>query len=93
MISETSSSGYAGCCEVLASTDLLPQLAAIGCPVRVVVGLHDPSTPPVRGEEIVAAIAQADLVSLDAAHISPVGAPEGFANAVRDFLPLIERKL
>jgi 3-oxoadipate enol-lactonase len=90
MIARTSSAGYAGCCEVLATTNLLPDLSRISCPVRVIAGRQDPSTPPARAEEIVAAIPQADLVTLDAAHISCVEAPDAFAGYVRDFLTLIK---
>ena len=90
MIGTTSPAGYAGCCEVLASANVLPDLSRISCPVRAIAGQHDPSTPPSRAEEIVAAISQADLVTLDAAHISCVEAPDAFAEAVRDFLTLIK---
>lgn len=90
MISGTSPAGYAGCCEVLAETNVLSDLPRISCPVRVIAGRHDPSTPPARAEEIVGAIPQADLVTLDAAHISCVEAPDAFAESVRDFLTLIK---
>ncbi len=90
MIAGTSPAGYAGCCEVLAATNVLPDLSRISCPVRSVAGRHDPSTPPARAEEIAAAIPQADLVTLDAAHISCVEAPDAFAESVRDFLTLIK---
>jgi 3-oxoadipate enol-lactonase len=86
MITATSPAGYAGCCEVLAATDLLPELSRVQCPVVVIAGSQDPSTPPARAEEIAAAIAQADLVTLDAAHISAVEAPKPFADAVRALL-------
>jgi pimeloyl-ACP methyl ester carboxylesterase len=86
MITATSPAGYAGCCEVLANTNLLPDLSRIKCRVRVIAGKQDPSTPPARAEEIAEAIAQADLVTLDAAHISAVEAPELFADAVGAFL-------
>ncbi len=90
MITNTSPAGYAGCCEILAATNVLPDLSRISCPVRVIAGQHDPSTPPARAEEIVGAIPQADLVNLDAAHISCVEAPDAFAESVRDFLTLIK---
>lgn len=90
MIIGTSPAGYAGCCEVLAVTNLLPELPRVSCPVRVIAGRHDPSTPPVRAAEIADAIPQADLVTIDAAHISCVEAPDAFAESVRDFLTLIK---
>ena len=91
MIKTTSATGYAGCCDVLAETNLLPDLSKIACPVRVIAGLHDPSTPPSRAEEIVSAIKGAEVVTLDAAHISAVEAPDAFAAALRGFLSLVEK--
>ncbi|WP_458756838.1 3-oxoadipate enol-lactonase [Afipia sp. TerB] len=91
MIRTTAPAGYAGCCEVLAETNLLPELAKIACPVRVIAGRHDPSTPPSRGEEIVSVVKGASLVTLEAAHISAVEAPDAFAAAVREFLSSIEK--
>ncbi|MFX5757039.1 3-oxoadipate enol-lactonase, partial [Acinetobacter baumannii] len=75
MVGATSSEGYAGCCDVLAVADLKPSLSDISCPVRVICGAHDPSTPPTRGEEIVAGIKGAQMATLDAAHIAAVEAP------------------
>jgi 3-oxoadipate enol-lactonase/3-oxoadipate enol-lactonase/4-carboxymuconolactone decarboxylase len=37
----------------------------------------------------VSAIPNADLVTLEAAHISAIEAPDGFAAAINDFLPRI----
>jgi pimeloyl-ACP methyl ester carboxylesterase len=91
MINSTAPAGYAGCCDVLAETDLLPDLSKIRCPVQVIAGRCDPSTPPSRGEEIVSAIKGASLVTLEAAHISAVEAPDAFAAAVRQFLSSIEK--
>jgi 3-oxoadipate enol-lactonase len=89
MILETSPAGYAGCCEVLATAALLPDLARISCPVCVIAGIYDPSTPPERGREIAAAIPRADFVMLSAAHISCVEAPAAFAQSVSEFLSQI----
>ena len=91
MIKSTTPAGYAGCCDVLAETNLLPELSKIACPVRVIAGLHDPSTPPSRAEEIVSAIRGAEVVTLEAAHISAVEVPDAFAATVRGFLSSIER--
>jgi 3-oxoadipate enol-lactonase len=86
MIGATPSEGYAGCCDVLAVADLRPRLSDISCPVQVVCGAHDPSTPPERGEEIVAGIRGAQMVTLDAAHISAVEAPDAFAHELTKFM-------
>jgi len=92
MIAGTSPAGYAGCCEVLAATDVLPGLSQIVAPALVIAGLHDPSTPPARSDELASGISGASRVTLDAAHVSAVEAPDEFAAAVRDFLPLIKAK-
>lgn len=91
MIRTTAPAGYAGCCDVLAETNLLPDLPKIACPVRVIAGLADPSTPPSRAGEIVSAIKGAEVVTLEAAHISAVEAPDAFAATVRGLLSSIEK--
>jgi 3-oxoadipate enol-lactonase len=86
MIGATPSEGYAGCCDVLAVADLKPRLSDVSCPVQVICGAHDPSTPPARGAEIVAGIRGAQMVTLDAAHISAIEAPDAFAQELRSFV-------
>ena len=88
MFAATPVEGYAACCGVLARTDLKPDLHQIACPVRVICGAHDPSTPPLRGEELVAGLREATMVTLDAAHISAVEAPRAFAD---DLLAFVRR--
>jgi 3-oxoadipate enol-lactonase len=86
MIATTSAEGYARCCELLASADLTPLLSQVTAPVRIICGRLDPSTTPARGAELAEAIPDADLVTLDAAHISAIEAADGFAAAAEDFI-------
>ena len=86
MVAANSPEGYASCCEVLAAADMKPFLSEIRCPVHVICGAHDPSTPPARGEEIVAEIAGATLAVLDAAHISAIEAADAFAAELARFV-------
>jgi 3-oxoadipate enol-lactonase len=86
MIASTPAEGYAACCEVLAEADESGSLARLQSPVLVIVGEHDPSTPPSRGAEIVSAVSGAKMVRLDAAHLSAVEAPDAFAGAVLEFI-------
>lgn len=86
MIGETNRNGYAACCKVLETTQLEDQLDKISAPVLVVVGTHDPSTPPVRGEQLAAGIANCQLVTLEASHIPAVEIPDQFAAAIAQFL-------
>ncbi|MBR0869430.1 3-oxoadipate enol-lactonase [Bradyrhizobium tropiciagri] len=90
MIGATPSEGYAACCEVLAAADMKPRLGEIACPVQVICGAHDPSTPPARGEEIVAGVKGATMVTLDAAHISAIEAADAFAHELTQFLSRVE---
>ncbi|WP_342726316.1 3-oxoadipate enol-lactonase [Bradyrhizobium sp. B097] len=85
MIAAISPEGYAACCEVLAVADLKPRLPDIGCPVLVICGANDPSTPPSRGEEIAAGVPGARMVTLDAAHISAIEASGAFAEELLQF--------
>lgn len=85
MIEGTSPFGYAAACGALGELDLRGSLGDIGCPTRVIVGRADSSTPPSRGKEIRDAIPGADLVVLEAAHMSAIEDAAGFAWAVREF--------
>lgn len=86
-IAATPADGYAACCEVLAATNLLPQLGRIARPVLVISGTHDASTPPARGDEIASAIRDAKTVTLNAAHVSAIEAADAFTEQIRTFAP------
>lgn len=86
MIADTPGEGYARCCELLAATDLASVLPEIRIPVRVICGQHDPSTTPARGAEILDLVPDADLLLLDAAHISAIEASAAFARATLEFI-------
>ncbi len=91
MISSTSAIGYARCCEVLASTDMSPALGKLSLPTLVLCGEHDPSTTIYRGEELVGAIPNAEMVVLKAAHISAIEAAGDFADSVAQFIGTLDR--
>jgi 3-oxoadipate enol-lactonase len=78
--------GYIACVEAIRDMDFRASNPGITTPTLVIVGAHDPATPPAAGEEIARQIKGAKLVSLDAAHISNVEQPAAFAKAVVDFL-------
>ena len=86
MVGANSPEGYASCCEALAAAGMKPRLSGIRCPVHVICGEHDPSTPPARGEEIVAEIPGATLAVLDAAHVSAIEAADAFAAELAGFM-------
>lgn len=82
----TSAEGYAGVCAALRDADLREDLHSISHLVLVIVGRHDPVTPPGVGALVASSIPNAKLVTLAAAHLSPVEAAEAFNDAVLEFL-------
>ncbi|RDJ27339.1 3-oxoadipate enol-lactonase [Bosea caraganae] len=86
MLSTTPALGYAGCCAAIRDMDQREGIASVTTPVLVIVGKVDPATPPVAGKLIAETIHGAELVELDAAHLSNLEQPEAFGKAVLDFL-------
>ena len=83
---KTPAEGYAACMAALRDLDLRDAIRNIRNQVLVIIGRHDPATPPEAGKAIAAAIPGARLVELDAAHLSNIEAAEAFNKAVIDFL-------
>ncbi len=76
MIAATPAEGYASCCEVVAKTDLRPDLPAIGAGTLVIAGAEDPAVPVEQSEQLARSIPDATLVVLnDAAHLANVERP------------------
>lgn len=78
--------GYAGCCAALRDADVRRDLARIAASTLVIVGTHDPATPPPDGEAIRDGIPGARLVALDAFHLSNVECAAAFSSHVLAFL-------
>jgi 3-oxoadipate enol-lactonase len=79
--------GYAACVGAVRDIDFRESNPRITAPTLVIVGTHDPATPPERGREMAEKqIKAAKLVELDAAHISNVEQPRAFTEAVLNFL-------
>ncbi len=69
-ILSTSASGYAGCCDAIATMNLADELPGVGAPTLVVAGAQDPATPVEHAELIAAKIPGAVLEVVDpGAHI------------------------
>ena len=86
MLLATSPDGYAACCAALRDMDQLEAIRSIQAPTLVVVGTHDPATPPDHGRAITGRIPRATLVELEAAHLSNIEAADQFTAAVLEFL-------
>jgi 3-oxoadipate enol-lactonase len=86
MILATPVEGYRGCCAAIRDMDQRERLRQVPTSALVIVGAHDPATTPAAGELIRGAIKRAELVSLDAAHLSNIERPVEFSAAVMSYL-------
>ncbi len=78
----TPSQGYAGCCAALRVADLTEKIGNISSPTLVIAGEGDLSTPPDQARALAAGIPQAELLLLDATHLSSVEQPDVFSAAL-----------
>lgn len=81
-----SSEGYASCCEALAKADLRDQLKEIKVPVLIVAGTADPVTTVEDAEFMLERIPNAQLVKINASHISNIEKPKIFNQIISDFI-------
>lgn len=82
----TNPQGYVGCCAAIRDMDMRRTAQLIRTPTLVIGGRLDPATPPPHSEALVAAIPDAALIMLEAAHLSNVEQPSAFAKAVLSHL-------
>ena len=82
----TPPAGYAACCAAVRDADFRTRLAAVGTPTLVVAGAADAATTVAEATELQAAIPGAQLVVLEAAHLSNQEAACPFTAAVLGFL-------
>jgi 3-oxoadipate enol-lactonase len=78
--------GYLGCCAALGDADLRAEAGRVRAQALIVTGAHDPATPPADGAWLAAAIPGAELLELDAAHLSNIERAEAFTDGMVKFL-------
>jgi 3-oxoadipate enol-lactonase len=86
MFTQTNLDGFIGCCEAVRDMDFRQSTPRITAPTMVIVGSHDPATPPAAGEDIHKMIKGSRLTAIDAAHLSNVEQPKAYTDAVLNFL-------
>ena len=86
ILCETSATGYVGCAEAIRDLDQLDLLAQIRIPTLVVAGSHDEATPPALSAQLREGIAEARLVTLEAAHQAALELPDVFCDAWLGFI-------
>ena len=78
--------GYAACCEALAHADLRTQIASMRVPTLLIAGAADPVTTGADAPAMQQAIPGAQLVEVQASHLSNLEAPAAFDDALSSFL-------
>jgi len=86
MFKNTSVDGYAGCCAALRDMDFTQSNRQIAVPTLVIGGTLDRVTTLDAAKELQSQIAGAELVELNAAHLSNIECPGAFADAVLRFV-------
>jgi 3-oxoadipate enol-lactonase len=86
MLLGADATGYVASCKALRDADLRADLAHIGAATLVVAGTHDPATTVADARALVAAISDARMLELDAAHLSNIEASVAFNVGVLEFL-------
>lgn len=92
MFRATSPQGYAACAAAIRDMDQRESIRAITNPVLVIVGTHDPATPPTMGGLIADHIKGSRLLALEAAHLSNIEASNSFNRAILSFLSAADHK-
>jgi 3-oxoadipate enol-lactonase len=82
----TTPRGYIEACAAIREMDLRESLGAIVAPTLVIAGAQDIATPVEQSEELLARIPGADLIVLDAGHMSAREQAEEFSAALLEFL-------
>lgn len=86
-IRATPVAGFIGCCHAISQINLTSRLHEIQSPALVIVGEHDPGTPPAMAREIRDNLPGSELVVIpSAAHLSNREQPQAFNSALATFL-------
>jgi len=86
MLLNTSPEGYIGCCAAVRDMDQREAIQQIQTPALIVAGTQDPVTTLADAKVMVESIRGAQLLELNAAHLSNVEAAEQFTAGVSRFL-------
>ena len=78
--------GYMGCCAAIRDADFRPAIVGIDLPALVIGGTHDLATTIEKARYLADHIRGAELVEIDASHLSNIEQADAFNRAVERFL-------
>ena len=86
VLEATDPRAYAASCEAVSQIDFGGSNPMIACPALVIAGTRDEAAPVALSQAVCNSISGAELVSIEASHLSAVEKPDEFAKLVSDFL-------
>ena len=85
-LSAGSAAGYANCCEALAKADVSAELKYISIPTLIIAGIQDPITSVEDAKLMLLNIQNAELVEINASHISNIERENDFNKLIDQFI-------
>jgi 3-oxoadipate enol-lactonase len=86
-IKSSDAASIAAACRMVAKIELEPRLAALKCPVQIIVGEDDVLTPPALAEALQNHLTQATLHRLsDCGHAAPVEQPQAVTGYIAEMV-------
>jgi 3-oxoadipate enol-lactonase len=86
MLLATPAEGYAGSCEAIAIMNLEPDLPSVQAPTLLISGEKDPAAPPATNAAMAAAMPDARVSVVDAAHLLNAEQPDAVTRLILDHL-------
>ncbi|MEP6791953.1 MAG: alpha/beta hydrolase, partial [Ramlibacter sp.] len=86
VLEATDPRGYAAACDAVSQIDFGGSNPMIACPALVIAGTRDEAAPLAMSQALCNSISGAQLVTIEASHLSAVEKPGEFAAMVADFI-------
>lgn len=85
-LANTPAKGYANACRALAHADVRYELTQLDVPTLLICGTLDPVTTVKDGEFMLGQLKNAELVTIQASHLSNIESPDEFSQALEKFI-------
>lgn len=85
-LATTPAKGYANACRALAYADVRAELTQLNIPTLLICGTLDPITTIKDGEFMLDHLSHAELVTIQASHLSNIESPDEFSQTLEKFI-------